>query len=256
MHEIEQSGEFLVRILGPLLKSDWLLMENLLTSLAKSLLIPSGLKLAASAADAAFEKKIFGSIMKIFGSGILGLAVSKHYKKNIIIGDLHPLKKLSSNFKQKVTIKRGKYIKAGYPFRFIKSIIDDFNQEKEDLLISTSLFEKRKEVIFQNLFCQRSENEISHDIDILETFPSYKVKFRYFWQTRNNRSLFVLKDPAVHKANVIYKGACSCSEFFGGETKRNSEVVWREHYSTKKMSEVGDHLLLNPGHPVNIDKCS
>ena len=24
-----------------------------------------------------------------------------------------------------------------------------------------------------------------------------------------------------------------------------------EHYSTKKTTEVGDHLLLNPGHTVN-----
>ena len=61
----------------------------------------------------------------------------------------------------------------------------------------------------------------------------------------------MLKDSVIHKANVIYKGTCSCSEFYVGETKRNCEVRWREHCSTKKMSEVGDHLLLNPGHTVN-----
>ena len=43
----------------------------------------------------------------------------------------------------KVRIITDKYIKVGYPFDFINSIIDGFNQEKEYLLIPTSLFEKR-----------------------------------------------------------------------------------------------------------------
>ena len=37
------------------------------------------------------------------------------------------------------------------------------------------------------------------------------------------------------------------------ETKRNGEVRWRKHCSTKKTSEVGDHLLLNPSHMVNAE---
>ena len=61
----------------------------------------------------------------------------------------------------------------------------------------------------------------------------------------------MLKDPVINKANVFYEGTCSCCEFYVGETKRNSEVRWREYCSTKKTSEVGDHLLLNPGHKVN-----
>ena len=62
----------------------------------------------------------------------------------------------------------------------------------------------------------------------------------------------MLKDPFVHsRANVIYKWTCSCREFYVGETKWNTEVRRREDCSTKKMSEVGDHLLMNPGHTVN-----
>ena len=64
----------------------------------------------------------------------------------------------------------------------------------------------------------------------------------------------MLKDPVIHKANVIYKGTlltCSCNEFYVGETKRNYEVRWKEHCSAKKTSELADHLLLNPGHTVN-----
>ena len=61
----------------------------------------------------------------------------------------------------------------------------------------------------------------------------------------------MLKDCAVHKANVIYTCTCSCSEFYVGETEQNAEVRWKEHCSTKKMPEVGDDLLMNPGHTVN-----
>ena len=58
-------------------------------------------------------------------------AVPKHSKKNVIVGDLHRIKNLSSNFEEEVRILRNKYIKAGYPFCFIDSVIDGFNQEKK-----------------------------------------------------------------------------------------------------------------------------
>ena len=52
-----QSGEFLGRLLGPLLKTGLALMKNVIKSLAKSVLIPFGLTVAASAADARIHKK-------------------------------------------------------------------------------------------------------------------------------------------------------------------------------------------------------
>ena len=143
---------------------------------------------------------------------------------------------------------RNKYVKAGYPFHFINFVIDSFVQEKEDPIIPTSLFEKRKEVSFQIPFCKQNESENDHVIVKLEAFTYYKI--RYFWKTRKVRTLFVLKDPIAHRANVIHKGTCSCSKFYAGEMKWNTEIRWREHCSTKKMSEVGDHLLMNPGHMV------
>ena len=56
-----QSGGFFGRLLGPLLKSGLLLISNVIKPLAESLLIPSGLTVAASAADAGIHKKILGS---------------------------------------------------------------------------------------------------------------------------------------------------------------------------------------------------
>ena len=56
-----QSGGFLGRLLGPLLKTGLSLIKNVIKPLAKSVLIPLGLAAVASAADAGVHKKILGS---------------------------------------------------------------------------------------------------------------------------------------------------------------------------------------------------
>ena len=56
-----QSGGFLGKLLGPLLKAGLPLIKNVIKPLAKSVLIPLGLTAAASAADAGIHKKILGS---------------------------------------------------------------------------------------------------------------------------------------------------------------------------------------------------
>ena len=54
---MKQSGEFLGRLLGPLLKTRLILIKNVIKALAKSVLIPLGLTAAASAADTGIHKK-------------------------------------------------------------------------------------------------------------------------------------------------------------------------------------------------------
>ena len=61
MHKIGQSGGFLGRLLGPLLKTGLPLIGNVFKPLAKTVLIPLGLTAVASATDAAIHKKMFGS---------------------------------------------------------------------------------------------------------------------------------------------------------------------------------------------------
>ena len=61
LHKIGQSGRFLGRLLGPLLKTRFPLIGDVLKPLAKIVLIPLGLTEAASATDAAIHKKMFGS---------------------------------------------------------------------------------------------------------------------------------------------------------------------------------------------------
>ena len=61
LYKIGQTGGFLGRLLGLLLKPGLPLIGNVLKTLAKSVLIPLELTLAASATDSAIHKKIFGS---------------------------------------------------------------------------------------------------------------------------------------------------------------------------------------------------
>ena len=55
-----QSGEFLGRLLDPLLKTRLPLIKNVIRPLAKIVLIPLGLTAAASEADPGIHKKILG----------------------------------------------------------------------------------------------------------------------------------------------------------------------------------------------------
>ena len=61
LSKIVQLGRFLGRILGSLLKTGLPLMKNVITLLAKSVLIPLGLTAAGSVADSGIHKKISGS---------------------------------------------------------------------------------------------------------------------------------------------------------------------------------------------------
>ena len=61
LSKMTQSGGFLGRLLGPLLKT-WLpLIKNVIKPLAKSILIPIGIIAAVSAANAGILKKILAS---------------------------------------------------------------------------------------------------------------------------------------------------------------------------------------------------
>ena len=166
-----------------------------------------------------------------------------------MVADLHRANKIISDSEKEISIIKAKYLKGGYPTGLIDSIINDFHQTKEDFLIPPSLSEDWKEISFQVPFCKRNEEKMKRIIFKLEEYTNYKIKFMYSWKIENY-SLFELKDPIVHKASVIYKGTCTCKEFYIRETKRNSKVPWNEHCSLKKSSEVEDHLLVNRDHNI------
>ena len=75
--KIIQSGGFLGRLLGPLLKTGLPLIKNVIKLLARSVLIPLGLTAEASAADAGIHKKILGS-------GTIALVISNEEMNDIM----------------------------------------------------------------------------------------------------------------------------------------------------------------------------
>ena len=98
MHKIGQSGGFLRRLLGPLLKTRFSLVGNVFKRLGKSVIVPLELTTAASAIDVANHQKMFESsftaliifieemknhkIVKSFDeSGLLVKGVSETIKK-------------------------------------------------------------------------------------------------------------------------------------------------------------------------------
>ena len=145
-------------------------------------------------------------------------AVPKSYKRNVIIGDAHRAKRISCNFDYEISVIKSKYIKAGCPRRFVTSVINTCTVEKEDPIIRPQMFDERKTVYFQLPFCKTNKRKIKFIVNKLEEFTNNKVKFIYHWKTRKLKSLLPLKDRIKHKANIVYKGTCSCNESYIGET--------------------------------------
>ena len=63
---------------------------------------------------------------------------------------------------------------------------------------------------------------------------------------------FPLTDRIKPKVNIVYNGTCSCHESYIAETKRNSEIRWKEEsFNNDKKSKFAVHLLKKPGHTID-----
>ena len=60
------------------------------------------------------------------------LAVPKSYERNAIIGDVHHAKRISCDFDYEILVIVLKCIKAGYPPKFVTSVINTCPVEKEE----------------------------------------------------------------------------------------------------------------------------
>ena len=53
---------------------------------------------------------------------------------------------------------------------------------------------------------------------------------------------FKLKDPCIHPACKIYKGACICGEIYIKEIIHNVETRWKEHNTPSEKSSPSQHI--------------
>ena len=66
------------------------------------------------------------------------LAVPKSYKRNVTIGDVHRAKRISCDFGYEISVIKSKYIKAGYPPKFVTSVLNTCTAEKRGANNSTT----------------------------------------------------------------------------------------------------------------------
>ena len=176
--------------------------------------------------------------------------IPKRYKRNIINGELHRAKKISTKFEKELFRIRIKFKNAGYPIRFINSVISSFNTPNERVWNRDN---NQQRVLINLPFCTQNEIFAKSFIKRLNIFTHNKYDFIIIWKTRKLRSLFPLKDRVNpnYVSDVIYEGTCTCNESYIGETDRNVIVRWNEHGNISKISEPSKHLKLQQTHEFN-----
>ena len=142
-----------------------------------------------------------------------------------------------------------KYLDAGHPIDFIKSVISDFKiKDENEPIIPDWLFEEPSKVLFKLSYCPSNDNDVKRFINKTESFAGGKIMLIALWSTRNVKSLFPIKENVAHRSSVIYERQCSCKLSYIGQTKRNSEVRWKKHENLAGKSEPAKHLIENASH--------
>ena len=171
--------------------------------------------------------------------------IPKRYKRNIINGELHRAKKIATDFSKEIIRIRNKFKYAGYPIRYINSVINAFNDTNRN---RENVEDNKPEITVSLPFCIENENYSKIFMRKLQEYTQSKFKFIIIWKTKKVRSLFPLKDHTGHTSDIIYEGTCTCNNNYIGETGRNAELRWQEHNDIKKVSEPSKHLKDNPTH--------
>ena len=86
---------------------------------------------------------------------------------------MHRAFKVASDFDAEVQTIIQKYLEIGYPIVFIKPVINDFknSKEEEQLIIPEWLLDQRKKILFKLPYCPSNERDIKRFIDKIESLP-------------------------------------------------------------------------------------
>ena len=153
--------------------------------------------------------------------------LQKNY--NTINGDLTRSSRIGMNFTHETSIIREKYKNAGYPERFVESVIYQNEQclppDSQPLIPEFFFAEPKQFLLLEILFCIENESTVKRFTQKLHQFTQNKFDFATKWVTRKVKQLFSNKDRNPHPPCKIYEGVCStCSKNYIGETKRNVET--------------------------------
>ena len=111
-------------------------------------------------------------------------------------GALHRDEGISSNFDSELKTLETTFLNAGYPKRFISHAVKSFLEDssEDDNLIPSFLFGECKQIFIKLPYCNRNERLSKTFISKLKKFTGLKYIFFVLWQTRQIKSLFILKD--------------------------------------------------------------
>ena len=84
------------------------------------------------------------------------------------------------------------------------------------IIITEWLFDERRLIILRPPFSVSNEKFTKSLIKKLVIFTNNKCKFNIVWNTRNIRSLFLIKDKVKQYSCVVYESNCSCGENYVG----------------------------------------
>ena len=138
--------------------------------------------------------------------GTIETRVHRKKKKNSIQTELSRAKGISSNFTSEVTVIRNKFELTGYPKRFVKSIIREFNTIKENdesgyFVIPPWLFKEKKKVVLVEIpLCLKNEILSKHFIKKFDKFTNNTFDVRIKWLTQKVKNLSRVKDKSLHQA--------------------------------------------------------
>ena len=102
--------------------------------------------------------------------------IPKRYKRNTIKTELYQTKGISSNFTNEVTLIRNKFKAAGYPMRFVNSVIHESTatqtNEDTEFIIPPWLFEVKKKIVLVEIPYMKSESSFKQFIKKFDKFTN------------------------------------------------------------------------------------
>ena len=98
------------------------------------------------------------------------------YKCNAITGELHPAKRIASDFKKELKRIRQKYQNARFPLKFINKTICKFERWKEEMIILEWLFDERKTFSVRFPYSPANEKFSKAFMKKVKNFTNDKVK--------------------------------------------------------------------------------
>ena len=117
--------------------------------------------------------------------------VPKKYKWNAILGDVHRVHKISSNFEFKKQCIKKKYLSINFWCNFIEPPFNSYQQKYKSLILNWLCEKKHRKMIYIRIsFCQSNEQYSLKSIRKLEVFTQENDSFVIIWKTGNVRSFF------------------------------------------------------------------